>query len=463
MNKKFRKTILAASIAMLMTPAAYATNGLAPTGLGQVHKAMGGAAVGNPQNTTTLMTNPAAASFVKDGYDVALEIFKPNRTIKNNTPFTASGVSPFDAPNTPPPFGTLSPGASVSAGDTYTGDGKSIFFVPEFAYKKSVGKFGVGISVYGNGGMNTQYDDSPKFAADALSAGGIPVSAGGTPDHVPDSVFSFNSSATGPKGTTGVNLEQLFISPTISMKLNDHHSLGLSVNLVAQRFEAQGLSALSAGSIDPTNFTDNGKSTATGIGATLGWMGQLSDEVTMGASYRLKTKMSKFKEYAGLFPDGRMDVPAALTVGLSIKATPTTTLAFDVQQIYYSDVKATGNPFAPSGFGGKNGPGFGWDDQTVVKLGLKTQMNPKLALMGGLNHGKSPVGPEDTFFNALTPAVVEDHLSLGFEYKLSKNSAMVGSYTHTFGNEVKGDPLQSQQYDLHMDQDALGIGYSRTF
>jgi len=473
MKHNLKKTLLAASLSLAIAPAVYATNGLAPTGLGQVHKAMGGAAVGNPQNTTTMMTNPAAGSFVADGYDVGAELFAPKRTIKNNTSFTASGNSPYNAQGqavNPPPYDTLTPGGGVSAGDTYSGDGKKVFFIPEFAYKKTVGKYAVGVAMYGNGGMNTQYNRSPAFAADALSATGIPLMdnngqpTGAAPDHAYDSVFNFNSTPKGPKGTTGVNLEQLFISPTVSMKLNDKHSVGLSVNLVAQRFEAKGLSALAAGSVDPVHFTDKGKSSSFGVGATIGWMGQLNDKFTVGASYRLKTKMSKFKKYAGLFPNkGEMNVPAALTIGASMQVTPKMTLAVDVQQIYYSKVDATGNAFAPTGFGGSNGPGFGWDDQTVYKLGIKAQTTPKLALMAGYNHGASPVGSEDTFFNALTPAVVEDHLSLGFEFKLSKSSAVIGSYNHTFKNTVKGDPTKGQQFDLTMEQDAVGIGYSKSF
>ncbi len=474
MQISLKKTLLALSISICLSPAAFATNGLAPTGLGQVHKAMGGAAVGNPQNTTTMMTNPAAASFVDSGFDVGIELFRPKRTAKNNSDFSPSGArSPYDAqgkPTNPPPYDTLNPQGTLTKGTEYSGDGKKNFLIPEFSYNRNYGGFSLGISAYGNGGMNTQYDNSPAFAADALSANGIPIigndgkPTGQTPDHVPDSVFNFNSTSTGPKGTTGVNLEQLFIAPTISKKINAKHSIGLSLNLVWQRFEAKGLSALAAGSINPTKFTDQGKSSATGVGATIGWMGQLNNRFTMGASYRLKTKMSKFEEYAGLFPDGgEMHVPAALTVGASVKVTPKTTVAADIQQIYYSDVAATGNAFKPSGFGGKDGPGFGWDDQTVVKVGVKQQMGQKLALLAGYNHGKSPVGAEDTFFNALTPAVVEDHLSLGFEYKVSKNSAITGSYTHTFKNEVEGDVAKGQQFDISMEQDAAGIGFSKKF
>lgn len=420
---------MAASLSLVIMPAAYATNGLAPTGLGQVHKGMGGAAAGNPQNTTTIMTNPAAASFVADGFDVAGEIFKPKRTVKSK----------------------------VFAGAEYTGDGVSAFFIPEAAYKKTVGKYSVGIAAYGNGGMNTDFEKvtgSPAFP----SPGGAGAPPAGTP-------IPFNATPQGLNGRTGIDLQQLFIAPTISTKLNEKHSLGISVNLVAQQFQSKGLWALSPNSKYPGDFTNRGKSKAYGVGATIGWMGQLNDKFTVGASYRLKTKMGKFKKYKGLFPNaGRMDVPAALTVGAALKVTPKTTVALDIQQIYYSDVDSIGNSSSiRKPFGSNNGPGFGWDDQTVFKLGVKSQLNSKFAVMAGYNHGKSPVGPEDTFFGALTPAVVEDHLSLGFELALSKNSALVGSYTHTFKNEVKGDLTKRQPFDLEMEQDAIGVGYRKTF
>ena len=438
MNQIFKKRVLAVSIALLMTPAVYATNGLAPTGLGQVHKAMGGAAAGNPENTTSMSTNPAAASFINDGYDVELELFKPNRTIYRKTLPAQMGGIP---------------------GKKYTANEKSVFFIPGGGYKKTINnKFSVGVAVYGNGGMNTEFKKGPTF-----------ISPGG-PGYPPaGSEIPFSQK---PGERSGINLEQLFIAPTLGVKLNDRHSLGISANLVYQRFEAKGLQSLAGGSADQAHFTSTGTSSATGIGATIGWMGKLSETTTVGASYRMKTKMGKFKKYAGLFPDhGRMDIPASLTVGISSQVTPKTKLAFDIQQIYYSDTHAIGNPSDkkdasgnPLPFGVKNGPGFGWDDQTVYKVGVKHQKTPRLALMAGYNHGGSPVGPEDTFFGSLAPGVVEDHLSLGFEYKLSKNSSLLGSYTHTFSNKVKGDLIKKRQpFDLEMDQDAVGIGYSKTF
>ncbi len=426
-----KKTLLASSLAVaLASPVAFATNGLAPTGIGQEHKAMGGAAVGNPVNTMSMATNPAAASFIDDGWDTELELFKPNRTVVRKALPPAMGGFP-----------------SV----TYKGDEKSIFAIPGGGYKKQMNdKYSVGFSMYGNGGMNTEFKTGPTIVSDGRP--GFP--AAGT-------IIPFSQSAA----HSGVNLEQLFVSPTLGIKLNDKHALGVSVNLVYQQFKAQGLETLSGFSGEPTKFTGRGTDSATGIGATIGWMGKLTDTTTAGVAYRLKTKMGKFKKYAGLFPDGgRMDVPAALTIGFSEQVTPKTKVAVDLQQIYYSKTGAIGNSGAiKKPFGSKGGPGFGWDDQTIVKIGVKHQLNPKLALMAGYNHGDSPVGSEDTFFNSLTPAVVEDHLSLGAEYKLNKKASVVGSYTHTFSNTVKGSFADGQPFDLKMDQDAIGLGYSVKF
>lgn len=419
------KSSLAISIAAaLFSTTALATNGLAPTGLGQVHKAMGGTAAGNPQNTMSMATNPASASFIDNGMDLAIEVFKPTRTSTTNTAAAAF----FGAP-----------------GQSSSGDGRSTFLIPEIGYKRNVsGRTSLGIVIYGNGGMNTQY--KAGFG--------------------PSSFAPFNG--VGPAGKdTGVNLEQLFVSPTVSVKLNQRHSLGLSLNFVRQQFEATGLGIFDniGFSQSPGSVTDNGVDTSTGMGATVGWMGKFN-RFTAGASYRSEVSMGKLDKYKGLFPDqGTMDIPAALTIGGSMQVTPRTLIAADIQRIYYSKIGATGNA-VPAGLppvqrlGATNGPGFGWDDQTIIKVGVKHQATPKLALLGGINYGKSPVGSEDTFFNALTPAVVEKHLSVGLEYALTKNTKLVGSFTKAFDNTVKGDVTKGQAFDIGMEQVAFGVGLS---
>ncbi len=399
MQHIFKKTLLLSALSISIAPTAYATNGMAPIGVGQIHKAMGGAAAANPQNTMSLGTNPAAASFIDDGFDVGSEIFVPNRKAD---------------------FG-------AALGGVYDANNKKAFLVPEGGYKKTLANgLSFGVAVYGNGGMNTDY--KPGFP---------------------------NPNA--PPGTTeaGINFAQVFISPTISKKINDNHSVGLSVNLVAQQFESKGL-------ITPGR---SGKDNATGVGATIGYLGKISPTAMLGISHRFKTTMGGFDKNAPLFngatssnpgvtpgtvTNGQMDVPGATTIGMSFDISPKTRVAVDVQRIYYSQVKAIND-------------GFRWDDQDIIKLGVKHQLNNKVALMAGFNYGESVVDPLAAGFNIIAPAVTESHLSLGAEIALKKNSSLSVVYMHAFENKVKGPIGGGNSVELSMYQDSLGIGYSRKF
>lgn len=420
----FRKTTLAVSVLLALgTQSAFATNGLAPTGLGQTHKGMGGAAAAYAAGPMSMATNPASASFSPDGYEVGAEVFIPNRTVTLQAPFSGTGTA-----------------------QEADGNGDEMFLIPEAGYKRDMkGGLSVGIVAYGNGGMNTAYDTGVPFGAGSF--GGAP----GTP--------------------TGIDLKQVFVSPTASYKINDNVAIGASANLVYQRFEADGLGAFAGFSSDPTSLSDRGGSKASGIGATVGIQGKLSDKLSAGLAYRSKVNMGKFDEYQGLFPDGTFDVPAATTAGIAYQATPQTLIAADVAKIEYSSVDATGN--SPSNglpFGAVNGPGFGWEDQTVYKVGVKHQLNDGLALMAGYNRGDSPIGSGVTTVNVLSPGVVEDHISLGFEKRLTPKSKITGSYIHAFEKTVEGagtlppsGPIPMDAYDLTMEQDVVGIGYSVEF
>jgi long-chain fatty acid transport protein len=308
------------------------------------------------------------------------------------------------------------------------------------------GGLSLGVVAYGNGGMNTAYDNGVPFGAGSF--GGLP----GT--------------------STSIDLKQVFIAPTASYKVNENVAIGASVNLVGQRFEAEGLGAFAGFSSDPTKLTDNGGSKSTGVGASVGIQGKLSDKLSAGLAYRSKVGMSKLDEYSGLFPNGgEFDVPAATTAGIAYRATPQTLIAADVQKIEYSGVDAIGNaPTTPLPFGADGGPAFGWGDQTVYKVGVKHQLNDGLALMAGYNRGDSPLSGDVTTVNVLAPAVVEEHISFGFEKKLTPKSKIVGSYIHAFENTVEGTatvpppgPIPMDAYDLTMDQDAVGIAYSVEF
>lgn len=404
----FKRSLLAgACAAALAVPfAAQATNGYFAHGYGIKAKGMAGATVALPQDALAAATNPAGMVLVGNRIDFGLEWFKPNRS------------------------------ANLGAG-WIDGNEASSFFIPEFGYNQMMNdKMSWGVAVYGNGGMNTEYASGP------YSGGAAP---------------------------TGVDLAQLFIAPTFSMKIDDMHSVGISLNLAYQRFKAYGMSGFAGFTPSGTtnNLSDIDYDTSTGAGLKLGWIGKMSDELTLAAAYQTKTRMSKFDKYRELFAEqGDFDIPANFTVGLAYKATPEATMTLDVQRINYSDVASIANPNNMNGadtqLGNNDGKGFGWEDMTIVKLGMSYQYNKDLVLRAGLSTGDHPIPSTETRFNVIAPAVIEDHLTLGATWTLANGAELSGYYMHAFEETLNGTGV-SAGVDIKMDQDAVGIAYGWKF
>jgi long-chain fatty acid transport protein len=394
----------------LASPLALATNGYFPLSYGVKSEGMGGVGIALPQDTLAAAINPAGMVRVGDRADVGLTWFRPNRNA------TISG----------------NPGLN---GD-YSGNGKSNFFIPDLGYNKMINSdMSLGVAVYGNGGMNTQYNTNP-FAG------------------------------MGGSGPMGINLEQLFVSPTWSMKINDTNSIGVAINLAYQMFSATGLQAFGLGgfSQNPSALSNNGTDTSTGIGIRLGWTGDITPQVTLGATYQPKTKMSKFSKYAGLFADqGSFDIPATYGVGVAYKATPELTTAFDITQIQYAGVTSVGNsPNIPAQFGSTNGPGFGWQNMTVYKLGVAYAYASDLTLRAGFNHNTQQIGSDAAFLNILAPGVVQNHLTLGATWKLADKSELSVAYIHAFSQTVTGPvmaALGGGTASIKMSEDSIGVMY----
>jgi long-chain fatty acid transport protein len=419
-------SLLAAGI--MASPLAHATNGYLPIGYGVKNEAMGGASIALPLDSIAAANNPAGMVMVGDHVDFALTWFKPNRSAE----ITGNNCTPAGCGG-----GTLD--------GTYSGNGRSNFFIPDFGYNKMISAdTSLGVSVYGNGGMNTQYNTNP-FAP------------------------------FGANGTLGINLSQLFVAPTWAMKINPTNAVGVSLNLAYQMFSATGANgALLALSSNPTAMSDKGTDTSTGYGVRLGWTGEVTPAVTLGATYQTKTKMGKFDKYKGLFAEqGGFDIPSNYGVGIAVKAAPETTVAFDVERINYADVPSVGTPFTavPPSFGGagpslgaSNGPGFGWKNITALKLGVRHAYNSTFTLRAGLDHCDQPIPNSQTLLNILAPGVVQNHLTLGGTWKLADKSEVSVAYVHAFKQTVNGSgsippQMGGGEANISMHEDSIGISY----
>ena len=417
-----RKTATAARVALMAAAAggmgsAMATNGYFPVGYGMKALGMAGASVASTDNGFAGANNPAAAAWSGTRIDAGANIFMPKR-------------------------GYSRTGSALPVGDGSQDSDSNAFLVPEFGYNRTLSdKLGVGLTVYGNGGMNTNY-------------------AGGNTDCTGAAVLANN--ALCGEGRLGVNLMQLIVAPTVAYKLNDSHSIGVSPLLVYQRFKAEGLQGFQGAS--PTLANNNGNDSSNGIGVRLGYFGKLNDMTSVGVSYSPKINMSKFGEYAGLFADGGdFDIPANFTVGISSQVTPKVRLALDYSSIKYSGVPSIANPSSniASGLGTPNGAGFGWGDVNVIKIGVEWQQNSNLTLRAGVNVGDNPIKGDDVTFNIIAPGVTTSHLTFGGTYGLSKSSDLTFAYMYAPKKSVSGSSLSFGGTEtIQMSQQSIGLQYS---
>ena len=449
---KFSKQLIACAVAAgLAAPmSAFATNGYFAHGYSAKSKALAGGGSALPQDAMIAADNPAGMVKVGERMDLGLSIFSPSaRGYTASNPSQAPGPGDF----------ILQPGTFESDND--------FFLIPHFAYNWMLNAdSSIGVTVYGNGGMNTEYPASMYQDPD----GAGPLQPG-----------------TFYAGKAGVNLEQLFTNVSYSRKINDKHSWGVSAILAYQRFSADGLATFGAFGLssDPTKLTNNGTDTSMGYGAKLGWLGEVSPGLTLAASYQTKMSMDEFSDYAGLFAEnGGFDIPSTWTLGLAWDITKTGTLTFDIQGIQYSDVKAINNPlskfFNPGCSGGagagclgaSDGAGFGWDDMTVYKLGYQWATSETWTWRVGASITDQPIPNNEVLFNILAPGVMETHVTGGFTYTMAPDNeitfaAMYAPEVKVKGPNVFADAFTgsgiSQNVELYMSQWELTASWGLKF
>jgi long-chain fatty acid transport protein len=417
---------------------ALATNGYFPHGYGMKAMGMGGASVAMAEDSLGGATNPAAMVWAGSRMDIGANVFMPIRDSERS-------------------------GAGISTLNGKVDSDKTSFLVPEFGYNRMIGNdMSVGLTVYGNGGMNTTYPQ-----------GSFQCPTG------PTTVAPANMLCG--SGGLGVDLMQLIIAPTLAYKLNAQHAVGISLLLGYQRFKATGVQAFGGLSTDPANLTNNDTDSSTGVGVRLGYQGHLSDSLSIGASYAPKMNMGKFDKYKGLFAEsGGFDIPSHYSIGVAFIATPAVTVAVDYERINYSDVKSVGNSSSLIGnciggdpnacLGGANGAGFGWQNINVFKLGLAWRTSEAMTWRAGYNKGDNPIRPSDVTFNILAPGVMKEHYTAGFTFELDKASEITGALMYAPRQTVTGPSLlnglfsgQAGNETIGMKQSSIGLAWGHKF
>lgn len=413
----------------------FATGGYWSLGFGTASKSMAGTGAALPLDSLSAGINPASMALVGNRVDAGAAFFFPVRG------FTAN-----ELPSTQncPPKSQMEPGC-ISPGK-YTSK-NPLFLIPHVGWNKVLNSQNtIGISIGGNGGMNTEYN-GPLFK-------------------------NYNNPAGTASSPTGIDLSQLFIGVTYTHKINDHNWLGLTPVLGIQNLKVKGLEPFAAftESKSQNNLTNQNYDWSYGYGLRFGWLSQITDQLNLGVSYQTRIWMSAFDKYRELLAgQGDFDIPPTMTLGAAFKINDKVTVLFDYQKIWYSQIRSLANTNLPDTMptlGSNDGLGFGWNDQDIFKLGAQWHYNRDLTFRAGFAHATLVFKGNNAFFNILAPATVQNHIAFGGTYRLNNTDDLTCSLTHALNKKIFGsNPMFSgaQTGFVEMNQTEFELNWARHF
>ena len=384
-----RALTLAAPAAAWLLAAISSTSALAAeadmqNGIGAREKALAGADVASSTDATAASLNPAGLVNVESQVNVAASFLYLN----------GGYTSPV--------------GGGINA-DGHHDSNPGLAFIPNLAATWRVNSGlvdAVALTVYGNAGVNTHYNDLPNANCPVPGMSGVFCG-----------------------GALGIKMAQTFYSVAVAKQILPGISIGVAPILARQTLQIDGggffAAAFPGASIDPDNFSNKGTDESWGVGARAGVEWKVTRNIRLGLSGHAPMHMSNFDKYRGLLAEqGGFDVPGTLQAGVAVDVMPNLTLLADYKRIWFSSVASIGNPstnFPGIPFGANNGGGFGVKDVDVIKLGLEWQHSPALTLRAGYSYNTAPIGARDADINIVTLGIVQHHLTSGLKYQLNRS------------------------------------------
>jgi long-chain fatty acid transport protein len=257
-----------------------------------------------------------------------------------------------------------------------------------------------------------------------------------------------------------INLQAIFVQPTVSVRLGDHFSVGGgpiyargSVNFNRNITP----NPLLSDNGDPADVTLN----ATGISAwgyNVGMMFNPSDKVRLGLNYRSEIIMearngdATFSDVPaiaqGTFSNTRFNadlpLPAELTTGLSVQVSEKLLLAFDYNYALWSVYDALVVDFensVPTSVNARN-----YKNASTYRLGAQYVATDKFTFRAGWYFDESPV--QDGYFAPETPRNDSMGFTGGLTYQVNKKLGIDFSFLYLHFDEV------NNSYDHYSDPTA---------
>lgn len=439
MNRKhtLRATTLAACLAA--AGQAWATNGMLMEGYGPVGLAMGGAAQAYDNGTAAMMNNPATLQLGDNGTraDLALGVLGPHVTS----------------------MGEKSGGTS--------------YVMPAFGWVRKNDQLSYGVGVFGQGGMGTEYGANSQLAGGTGQAVRSELGVGRVIVPLAYKVNEqLNVGATLDYAWSGLDLKMAASSQQLG---GMYAAAGGDLNQLGPVMSSMGIQGARLDFSNDNKFT--GAATSGGFTGKLGLVFKATPTLQLGASYQLKTALSDMKTGTSgatmtfLTANGAMPVmgqmvvrdfqmPSVLAFGAALQATPALMLVADVKRIGWKSVmekfSMTFNSPTLASYFGASSMNFAmpqnWKDQNVLSLGGAYKVDADWTLRAGYSHSSNPI--PDATVHPLFPAIVKNHYTGGFGYRISKTMTFDAAVSHapkvSVVNSQMGIPISHSQTNYQL-------------
>lgn len=415
---------------------AFAIGGLYDYGFSEIPRGMGGATAALPQDSVIAAVNPAGVAFLEPRTDTGIEIILPDASY-----FATARGTPV----------SVSPGNHNS--------GVTMFALPDGGLNmRLTPRDNFDISLYSIAGFGASY----------APVGSALVASGLAPGILGD-------------GRASTDLKDVALNFALAHRFGEHTAFGASFIVIGQEFQGRGLNQFAGVSVGGANANLNrGSDYNYGLGARIGFLTRILPKLDFGLSYQPIIHIQPMALYQNLFAQGgRAELPPVGIIGIAYHILDSLVLALDVEEIWYKATPAYGNnDFGlASGacaagntqtcLGGLNGAGFGWQNQTSVKLGVQWKYNDKWTYRIGWNHGNQIAPANQVVENILLPGgVLHDIITVGLSHVMNKNNQLnlvvnwVPMQSLTGPNSLASN---SQTITLHTGGVGFALGWSYLF
>ena len=389
-------------------------------GVGAFNMSMGGAATGQALDISgALQWNPASISaFDETSVKLDLGLFFASPELGSSLPANF-----------------MWPGSPAVSGITKDEKGVSLMPALAMVWGKKDSKHTFGASVFGVSGFGVVFPEEKN----------APMDAAGNPNpnfnpSNPSSPINYPQAAGG-FGRVESDYMLLQIGLTYSYSITDKFSVGIEPTL---NYGSLRLMPNPTANPNLSGYPTTESTGSIGFGGQFGLYFDSGSGFKAGASYKTEQYMGEMN-FSNTYPDKStgnnlftMNYPAMLSLGVGY-SNDKFDVALDYRNVDYKNCDG----FSTSGWT-KTGSvaGFGWDNMTVISVGLQYKGFEKLPIRLGYTYNSNPIPSELAFYSVSAPAVITNAFQLGLSYKLNDKIRIDGVYHYgTSGDGVEGQML----------------------